>query len=151
MSPLHVLLRVLLCISLVFYGSGVAAAATRMQVGYATAAASSVPSAVTASGSVTAPCHEANDMAVPAGEDSVAALDVGTYASTSSSTEGSTEGSPDCCEATSCDCSCAQQVQVATGALGVGNLVPARSTAVRAMTMGHASPALPHLIRPPIA
>lgn len=141
----NVLLRLLLSLSLVLYGSGVAAAATGMQMAHATATAHSIdPATGRVSEGGPAPCHDAAETTVSAAEDPAETADVGTDISTS------THGSPDCCEASGCDCSCIQQVQVASIALGVENLAPDRSTAVRAMTAGHASPALPHLIRPPI-
>jgi len=147
MSPFHVFLRVLLCISLVFYGSGANAAATGMQMAYATAAAATVSSTDPVPGATaTASCHDANATGIPAAGQPIAGADDDT-----SGAQASTSASPDCCEASSsCDCSCTQQVQIATTALIVRGPVPARSTAVRPMTTGHASPALPHLIRPPI-
>lgn len=142
MSFTPVLLRVLLCISLVFYGSGLATAATRLQMQNAMAAVPALPSTDTASGrTLAASCHDASAMEMPAAHHA-GMLD--------GDAETTTQGSPDCCEATGCDCSCAQHVQVATTDLSVPSAMAVGSTAASRMTTGHTSPPLPHLIRPPI-
>ena len=137
-----VFLRVLLCISLVFYGSGLATAATTSQIQNAMAAASAgPPTDMTSGGTLAAPCHDASAVEMAAVHH---AGMVGDDAQTA------TQGSPDCCTATGCDCSCAQHVPVATTVLSAGSAMAVSSTAASRMKAGHTSPPLPHQIRPPI-
>lgn len=57
---------------------------------------------------------------------------------------------PDCCKSGACTCACAHLAAVALPSLQQTALVPNRNLAVQRLQMSHASPALPHLIRPPI-
>jgi len=145
MSPLRVLLRALLCISLVLNGSGVAVAAIKMQTAHATVAMTTTPPSDSSSGVARAEaCHEAPAMAMPAVHDHGVTADDGTDTSTC------THESPDCCKASTCECNCLQLVQASIATSGIGEPMVVHSTGVPPMKTGHPSPALPHLIRPPI-
>src|SRR3546814_6168691 len=56
---------------------------------------------------------------------------------------------PDCCESGACDCACMHPAQAAvvSAAVDLGSLE--HTDSVRPMSSVHASPSLPHLIRPP--
>jgi len=141
MSPLHILLRFVLCISLILNGSGVAVAATQMQMGDSHLTRQAMPPVAAMPGA----CHEMPGMEAPAPQHHVAAVDNGTPGS------ASLAGSPlDCSDSSGCDCSCAQQAQFAPTAATIGGAMGGDSTAVRPMKAGHPAPAMPHLIRPPI-
>lgn len=56
----------------------------------------------------------------------------------------------ECCQPGSCTCPCASHTSVAlVGKESATNHI-AHAASAHAMTLGHAAPALPHLIRPPI-
>ncbi|MGH8085577.1 MAG: CopL family metal-binding regulatory protein [Lysobacter sp.] len=143
MSIHSVLLRLLLIIVLMLDGTATAmASAVHMNhVGMATTAAQ-VASTAKADEEGEMPCHDvgANEAKV------VTATDSGEHEHGSPDT-----GAPaqDCCEG-ACDCACVHPVQAAVVAalVSVGSI--GHSDIVRPMFSVHASPALPHLIRPPI-
>lgn len=141
MSALSIFLRLFLCIGLVLNGSGVAVAATQMQLGHPHLEhQATMPVAA-----VSEPCHEMAGMEALATQQLPAAGNDGTRA------PATLAGSPaDCCDSSGCDCSCAQHVQVATTHPSAPSATAVSSTAASRMTTGHTSPALPHLIRPPI-
>jgi hypothetical protein len=118
-----ILLRVLLSIALVFNGAATAFASAGMD-GMAEAAAAAeadVP-----------PCHDLEQSSAP-----------------STPEQGGHAGS-DCCESGMCRCACLHHVPVALVALTFVAPVLVHPDSVRPMSVGHATPALPHLIRPPI-
>ena len=59
--------------------------------------------------------------------------------------------SSDCCESGDCRCGCVHQASTDI-LLGMHSVAPpiGNAASVRPMATGHAGPALPHLIRPPI-
>jgi len=140
MSPLGVLLRVVLCISLLLNGAGAAVAATRMPMVHATTATTATPSRDT----TPAYCHDAPGMGSLAAQHAIAASDNGTDTATSP------HGTPDCCKASRCDCSCVQHAQVAITAMRMDVSAMGRRAGVRPMTTGHTPPVQAQLIRPPI-
>jgi hypothetical protein len=73
----------------------------------------------------------------------------------SSAHDGSTHGkgkhpSPDCCKTGSCRCACVQTMQVVAAAWTAPAQLLNQAASLRPLPLGHAEPALPHLIRPPI-
>jgi hypothetical protein len=56
----------------------------------------------------------------------------------------------DCCKSGACRCACVQHAPALMIALGFYPLIIDHAKSVRPMSSGHAPPALPHLIRPPI-
>lgn len=127
LSPL-VLFRLLLSVALVLNGIGGATAATRMHVEQASTAEQ-----VRMPASAGIPCHD---------EQGAAEGDAGAPHEESPA--------PDCCKSGLCACACAHVSQVPLPALPSTELVAGRDLAVAHMSLGHATPALPHLIRPPI-
>ncbi|WP_140908517.1 CopL family metal-binding regulatory protein [Cognatiluteimonas lumbrici] len=127
LSPL-VLFRLLLSVALVLNGIGGAMAATRMHVEQASTAEQ-----VRMPASAGIPCHD---------EQGAAEGDAGAPHEESPA--------PDCCKSGLCACACAHVSQVPLPALPSTELVAGRDLAVAHMSLGHATPALPHLIRPPI-
>ena len=144
-----ILLRLLLCLTLVLNGIGSASAA----VGMATAhlhgpgiAATATPNRGPESPATSAPCH-GDEPATQAAQAHgyhdnaarTAALDL------TSSTD------QPCCDAASCQCVCAQTCAgMAIAGAPLHALLRAVSSG-HALSLGHQAPALPHLIRPPIS
>jgi hypothetical protein len=58
---------------------------------------------------------------------------------------------PDCCKSSTCRCACLFSAQATVPTWAMAPTVIAHTDSVRALALGHAPPALPHLIRPPIA
>lgn len=58
---------------------------------------------------------------------------------------------PDCCDVSACACTCAHACASVIPAVAQLPLSIARDRGVGIGAFGHAAPALPHLIRPPIA
>jgi hypothetical protein len=126
------LLRLLLSLALVLNGTVPAMAAVRMQLA-AGAEATSAPHAQ-------APCHDGGAMAASSGMDHGAATPP---------TEKSPQKAPDCCKG-GCTCACMQPAQAPPPAGMLPMTAAAPTPGVRRLVLGHANPALPHLIRPPI-
>lgn len=57
---------------------------------------------------------------------------------------------PDCCKSGTCRCACVHIAQVGVPALRIPDVALDHQRSVRALALGHAAPALPHPIRPPI-
>ena len=127
MTVSSTLLRLLLSAALVLNGVGGAIAATRMHVEQASTAGQ-----VGTPESAGMPCHEHQDAG---GVDT---------------SDHEKSPAPDCCKSGVCACACAHISQVPVPALQSTELVPGRELAVAHMSLGHTSPTLPHLIRPPI-
>ncbi|MGY0799451.1 CopL family metal-binding regulatory protein [Lysobacter sp. A286] len=133
MSLQHLLLRVLLCIALILNGSGLAVAATQMQVQHATTVASTTPdSASTPDEHTTCAEHSAPATAAteaPLGDHSAAA---------------------DCCEGTACDVACpAGLLATLTVPVQEWRMAP-HVLAARPALADHPAPALHDRYRPPI-
>jgi hypothetical protein len=131
MRPRSLLLRLLLCIALVANGTSAVYASTLMTAGAGTDATAA------ASHDAEPPCHD-----MPAMTHAAMAADHDTPAAPVSH--------DDCCPPGACLCSCVSHAPTLP-AFGVFAL-PARPSAapVAALRVAFASPALPHLIRPPI-
>ena len=143
MSIRSLLLRLFLGLVLVLNGTATAMAAVHMSHADILAATSPVAAfSANADGEDEAPCHGADQTKVAtanpdSGGHPHGPADAGTP-------------SPDCCESGICSCACMHPAQAATvdAVIGLGSIE--RSDSVRPMFSVHASPALPHLIRPPL-
>lgn len=136
MSPRALLLRVLLCISLVLNGSGYAVAATQMHMAHL--AADNVAAMDDAD---MPPCHSHGD--------SVEAVAKPAPMTDCESTHAPTQ--PDCCQSSQCACDCLQHATATLVQLPSPAATIARAPGIATMHDGHAAPALANLIRPPIA
>lgn len=124
MSVAAFLLRLLICVGLLFNGSAQAIAVT--QPGPASHQA----------GAATAPCHEEGDREVTARQ-------------FHEHHSGPVTNKPDCCKSGACDCAC-NHGAVATIPTLLAHGQVKHATLVSRPAAGYASPALPRLIRPPI-
>jgi len=147
MNPWSTLLRLALIAILVLNGAGAAAASvTMMQAATSPGIAAQAdtmqqPSAMRAG----MPCHDMaqmTDRAVPA--------DTAMHASDYASRDKSSPAKPDCCKSGSCQCACVHAAQAALPAMLALTLLSPHSEVSHPMRAGHADPALPHLVRPPI-
>lgn len=161
MTLFSLLLRVVLCVSLIANGAGYAQASARMQFEHAAHAAPMAPMAPVHAAPAPAvveeagvpPCHRHGATASPAPSmhagHAVAQVDA---SPTSKAAPGSPVGkksAPDCCKGKTCNCACAHAYCAATVAF-VTAIVPEHDARVPALAIDHPQPRLPHLIRPPI-
>lgn len=131
----RILLRLLLCISVILNGSGYAVAATQMELAQRAAHAAETASVP--------PCHEGADAAaVPASD--------GMTTPSKATPDPHGEGT-DCCQSALCSCDCLQHATVAIAVAVIpSGLQPARYTASPRETRPAARPF--HVpLRPPIA
>lgn len=138
MSPWSFLLRVLLSLSLALNGVTAAAAATHMPLMHE--ATTQASPAVAAEGNQDMPCHGHHASKANAGHDAPAATPDKT----------TSKSSPDCCKSGACRCACVHAAQAALTDWPIAASTVERDLSVRPLLLGHAAPALPHLIRPPI-
>lgn len=129
----RLLLRVLLCIALILNGSGLAVAATQMQVQHAAMAAAT-------SGPLPAPtdhatCMEHSSAATPA---------------TGAPLSDNHSATADCCTGTSCDVACPAGLLATLTAPAQGWRIAPQILAVRPALADHPAPALHDRYRPPI-
>lgn len=135
MSGSAILLRVMLSVVLILNGIGSAVASVQ------TAHAGNVTMAMPVPGDAGMPCDgDHHAQAEPAQADGVTVLATG---------QPSQPG-PDCCDSGACRCACMHQAQVAVAVLLPIDAVIIHARAVLPPAAGHSTPALPHLIRPPI-
>lgn len=130
-------LRMLLSLALILSGTGTAVAGVQMQWKHAEAAQAAPPADAE-------PCHGDHvETRTPAGNTGLA----------SHQADGGTLQQPgaDCCKGGACNCACMHPAQAALFEWRAAGPVMDQALAVRALTLAHAAPALPHLIRPPIA
>ena len=144
MSTRFILLRVLLSLILVMNGATSAVAATHMQMTHLAVqtkkeAAANMPQTATAD----MPCHH-HDQASTA-----VAVNDASIASDPAPTK-SKHPAPDCCKSGTCICVCTHFAQTTLPALNLPAPALDGNRSVRRLTLAHAAPALPHLIRPPI-
>lgn len=142
MSVWSILLRVLLTVGLILNGSGYAVASAHMQ--HMTMASATPQPVATPVAAVESPCAERHQGMVP-----VAGNPLPDAASDAVSVE-SEYPAPDCCKSGACRCACVHHSQAAVPAVAFRQAVIEHVSSVRSMKSGHDSPALPHLIRPPI-
>lgn len=143
MSLWPLLLRVLLILSLILNGSAYAMASVHMVHGQVGAVAMSDHAPATASSTKGSPCHDHQAQPPTAATQHQGAAPV-------EAPSNPEPPAPDCCESGACQCACVHQVQAAMPmpALAAAKIEPAGS--LRMSKSGHATPALPHLLRPPI-
>lgn len=134
-----VLLRLLLSLALILNGIGGAVASTGMQMEHMGWMHGAMH-ADAAEQSAQPPCHE---------HAGVTSSDKGTDSGATANTPAKTKQSPDCCKSGTCRCLCVHQSQVAITALLPAPVIE-HAGVMRPLKPGHAAPALPHLIRPPI-
>lgn len=142
MSIGSVLLRLLLSLCLVLNGTGVAAASAHMPMQHeqpapTTSAASAAAEAM--------PCHGGHHQATMQSPADPAAT-----AHASHGKPAKPSHTPDCCKSGTCRCACVHVAQAGVPALLLPAMVPMHERSVRTLALGHAAPALPHPIRPPI-
>lgn len=130
---LAIVLRVCLALSVLLNGAGPAMAAVH-------APDSAIAAAET-------PCHEAGDDGLAGSRTHPAGLD----AAATRMPESSGQSADDCCGGGPCECACVQPGHVPLPAVTGVPPVAIALEASRAMRSRHASPTLPHLIRPPIS
>jgi hypothetical protein len=131
-----ILLRLLL--SLAVLVNGTTAAMAFKHAGHDAMLATTAP--VQASSTANAdPCHEHDQAASLASEDPVAPVPA-------------ESGHPplDCCQSGTCQCACMHPAPAAVPAIAFAAVSIGHARGARAMPTSHATPALPHLIRPPI-
>jgi hypothetical protein len=143
MSVWSLLLRVLLAGALVFNGVSTAVASVHLgHMGAMVPAHSAKVAPVQTTATEEPPCHQHHQAeAVGDSHPAPAAADTAAKSGTPS---------PDCCKSGACRCTCVHHAPVAI--VDLGFLVPLieHADSVRPMSTRHATPALPHLIRPPI-
>ena len=143
MSVWAILLRILLSVALVLNGATGAAAAVRMQMSHEDGQALAI-----AAVAVESPESSSDDM--PCHQQAIEADSKASLAADDSAPPGSKHPTPDCCKSSSCNCVCTHAAQAPLAFVFVHVPLVDHSLSVRALLPGHPSPALPHLIRPPI-
>ena len=142
MSTRAILLRLLLCVALVFNGAASAMASVQMMQMHADGqGTASVPVPTMVAGAEPAmPCH--HDGQASHSQDAAAAA--------TPSKDQQPHQTPDCCKSSTCTCACVHQAAAMVPMLVFQGATLLHVGSVRSMTLGHPAPALPHLIRPPI-
>ena len=120
------LLRMLLCLCLILDQSAAAMASLRMQIAQASHAHMGMSAGMRAAG-----CGHDGEATARHAMPTQPAL-------------------PDCCKSGLCDCACAMQAAVAVATIALPDVFIAHAGASHPLIHGHSSPALTHLIRPPI-
>lgn len=135
------LFRLLLALSLVVNGTSSAFAGTQMLHGAddTHAPPAAADSHADHAAAAAPPCHETQGMPAPHAQLAEAA-----------DHEQGSDPHADCCQAGACSCPCATHASAALVGLASSAASIEHSVNIRPMSLGHASPALPHLIRPPI-
>lgn len=133
------LLRVLLSLILILNGIGGAFAGAQMQLQHAHPELPSVITEASADVHTDMPeCDEGMQQTEPASvEVNPASPD--------------DEAMPACCEGMVCDCACAQHSSAMAAMSRMDPSMVVHAAALHPLVVGHAAPALPSLIRPPIS
>lgn len=145
MSVWPIALRVLLAVSLILNGSGYAVASGHTQTDHAALASTTSQPIVHLVATAEPPCAEHHQ-----GVGSMASETPPADAAMDAASVKSGQPSPDCCETGVCRDACVHQAQAAVPAVAFQQAVVEHVDSVSPMKSGHASPAIPHLIRPPI-
>ena len=141
MSTRAILLRLLLCVALVFNGAASAMASVQMMQMHADGqGTASIPVPTMADAEPAMPCH--HDGQASHSQDAAAAA--------TPSKDQQPHQTPDCCKSSTCTCACVHQAAAMVPMLVFQGATLLHVGSVRSMTLGHPAPALPHLIRPPI-
>ena len=142
MSTRAILLRLLLCVALVL--NGAASAMTSVQVTQMHAdehEAVSAPVAPMAIGESEMPCHHDGQSAHS--DDAAGAA--------APAKDKQPRQAPDCCKSSTCACACVHQTAAMVPMMASQEgVVSLHVGSVQTMALDHPTPALPHLIRPPI-
>ena len=136
-----ILLRVLLCVALVFNGATPAmASAQMMQMHAAHLSDSRAVSRATQLVNVepSASCHDQVAQAQPQHAGEVA------------DHQQPDQSDPGCCKSSPCTCACVHHAAAMVPLVTFHGASIAQGNSVRPMALSHPAPALPHLIRPPI-
>ena len=141
MSTRAILLRLLLCVALVFNGAASAMASVQLMQMHADGqGTASIPVPTMADAEPAMPCHH-NGQASHSQDAADAAMP---------SKDKQPHQAPDCCKSSTCTCACVHQAAAMVPMLVFQGATLLHVGSVRSMTLGHPAPALPHLIRPPI-
>jgi hypothetical protein len=141
MSVWSVLARLLLCLALALNGVTAAVAGTHLQTTTPDRNAMSQAASPVAEADGM-PCHRHSQ----ASADSHAAP----MAASAATPDKSGHATRDCCKSGSCRCDCVQHAQAVIPLAVLAPVQIAHADLVRDVSPGHASPAISHLIRPPI-
>ena len=135
-----ILLRLLLCVALVFNGAASAMSSVQMIQMHANGqTAVSAPVKPMADTADAMPCH--HDM--QSSQHHGSANDAKPF-------KAKPAPVPDCCKSSTCACACVTHVAVMLPMIALHGIAIAHIGSVRSMALGHPAPVLPHLIRPPI-
>ena len=135
-----ILLRLLLCVALVFNGAASAMSSVQMIQMHADGqAALSTPVKPKANAVVAMPCHHAMQPSQHHG-----------FANDAKPFKAKPAPVPDCCKTSTCTCACVTHVAVMLPMIALHGIAIAHTSSVRPLALGHPAPGLPHLIRPPI-
>ena len=140
MSLGPILLRLLLCLCLVLNGTVAASASAHLPMPEPTDAASIAANTTSITATPDEPCH-GHDAAAMTEQDEAPAT---------TPEPAPPKHSPDCCKSGLCNCACVHIAQAGVPALQIPAAMLDQTRSVRPLTLGHATPALPHPIRPPI-
>lgn len=141
-------LRLCLCVALVFNGAATAVASVQMAHMHGQLSPSGEPAApatvrMASDTDEGMPCHtqqapaKASPLADGAAGDNVPA-------------PKAKHPAPDCCKSGACRCACLQHGTAAIPVVALTTVAIEHADSVRPMALAHPTPALPHLIRPPI-
>ena len=138
MTPSAALLRVLLSLILILNGIGGAFAGAEMQLQHAPPNQPTVATEATADVHAGMPeCDQGTKQTQPA----PTAIDRASL----------DQAVPACCENMVCDCACAQHGSAIVPVSRIALPMLGHASDLHPLTVGHAAPALPSLIRPPIS
>ena len=141
MSTRAILLHLLLCIALVFNGAASAMASVQLMQMHADGqGTASIPVPTMADAEPAMPCHH-NGQASHSQDAAAAATP---------SKDQQPHQTPDCCKSSTCTCACVHQAAAMVPVMAFQGTALLHVGSVRSMALGHATPLLPHLIRPPI-
>lgn len=146
MRLFSLLLRLLLSVSLIANGVGFAQATVRMQLAHA----SHLTATLVAEPGGSTECHE---QATGGGDEMPNGMSHAAMGNTDHGAQAPAQGATDdteCCDASSCQCICAQHAFAAFAAGIPSGAMPVAGAAVLRGSPQHLAPRLPHLIRPPI-
>ena len=132
----RIVLRLLLCLMVVLNGTGYAVAATQMHLAHvanavATQEADAVP-----------PCHEA-----AASKNAATSA----YSHAADPARQADPGVPSCCQSSLCNCDCLQHATAAMAVIALPAGAPIGAGIAQPRVVDRLAPALPNLLRPPIA
>lgn len=134
------LLRAFLSLVLILNGMGTAAASVHLP-GFTMVASTEAAAPSTLADAGELPCHQQQGEAASAGAG---------YPSADPPRDSADHQQPDCCKSGLCRCECMHSAHAAVMAWAITTPFIEHGIVVRSLPLGHAAPALPHLIRPPI-